>query len=190
MGTTLRPWPHHGNAILSVIRLYYCHERFIFQVVVRISSDEIESGFGGCCVHCGDLSFAATFAIVRFFSPPRYDALRPLSERTTSGLSMPTLDHQKWNLADHAGKVVLINYFATWCGPCVEETPELVKIANDYVGKLDMAGISLDQDADGSQPRVERLQGFVGKYQIPFPILCRRWIRRCFSRIPPSRRRY
>jgi thiol-disulfide isomerase/thioredoxin len=41
-------------------------------------------------------------------------------------------------------KPLLINFWATWCGPCREEFPDLVKIDNDYKGKIDFITISLD----------------------------------------------
>lgn len=43
------------------------------------------------------------------------------------------------------GKPLLVNFWATWCGPCVEEFPELVKINSDYKEKLDVKAISLDE---------------------------------------------
>lgn len=46
------------------------------------------------------------------------------------------------------GKPLLINFWATWCGPCVEEFPELVKINSDYGDKLDVAAISMDELAE------------------------------------------
>lgn len=46
------------------------------------------------------------------------------------------------------GKPLLINFWATWCDPCREEFPDLVKIDADYKGKLDVITISLDDLAD------------------------------------------
>lgn len=43
-----------------------------------------------------------------------------------------------------ASKPLLINFWATWCVPCREEFPDLVKIGNDYKGKIDFITISLD----------------------------------------------
>jgi thiol-disulfide isomerase/thioredoxin len=46
------------------------------------------------------------------------------------------------------GKPLLINFWATWCDPCREEFPDLVKIGADYKGKIDVITISLDDLAD------------------------------------------
>lgn len=46
------------------------------------------------------------------------------------------------------GKPRLINFWATWCGPCREEYPDLVKIDEQYRGKIDFLTVSLDDVAD------------------------------------------
>lgn len=47
------------------------------------------------------------------------------------------------------GKVILINFWATWCKPCVSEFPDLVKLYNDYKGKgFELVFISLDMTED------------------------------------------
>ncbi len=46
------------------------------------------------------------------------------------------------------GKPLMINFWATWCVPCVEEFPVLVKIDNDYKGRLDFITVSLDDLAE------------------------------------------
>lgn len=48
------------------------------------------------------------------------------------------------NLLKPNGKPVLINFWATWCEPCREEFPDLVKIDADYKGKIDVITVSLD----------------------------------------------
>lgn len=52
------------------------------------------------------------------------------------------------NLLEPNGKPLLINFWATWCDPCREEFPDLVKIAVDYKGKIDLLTVSLDDLAD------------------------------------------
>lgn len=45
-------------------------------------------------------------------------------------------------------KPLLVNFWATWCAPCIEEFPDLVKIDNDYKGKIDFITITLDDVED------------------------------------------
>jgi thiol-disulfide isomerase/thioredoxin len=49
-------------------------------------------------------------------------------------------------------KPLLVNFWATWCEPCREEFPDLVKLDNEFKGKIDFITISLDDPADGSGP--------------------------------------
>jgi thiol-disulfide isomerase/thioredoxin len=46
------------------------------------------------------------------------------------------------------GKPLLINFWATWCDPCREEFPDLVKLDNEYKGKIDFITVSLDDSED------------------------------------------
>src|SRR6188508_1091632 len=47
-------------------------------------------------------------------------------------------------------KPLLVNFWATWCEPCREEFPDLVKLDNEFKGKIDFITISLDDPADSS----------------------------------------
>lgn len=69
-----------------------------------------------------------------------------------------------WRLEDYRGQVVLINYWATWCGPCQEETPGLVRLAERTKG-LAVVGISMDEGDKGV------VMGFVRRMHIGYPIV-------------------
>jgi thiol-disulfide isomerase/thioredoxin len=49
--------------------------------------------------------------------------------------SINLLDGQKAKLADYSGKVLIVDLWATWCGPCRQEIPHLVELAKEYKGK-------------------------------------------------------
>lgn len=51
-------------------------------------------------------------------------------------------------IGENDGRALLINVWATWCAPCREEFPELVKLANDYSNKVRVVGISVDEKGD------------------------------------------
>ena len=74
-------------------------------------------------------------------------------------------DGQVASLADFRGKILVLNFWASWCGPCVDELPSLKQFAQRYAGKdVTVLGISLDEDPDAYQE-------FLLKYEINFPNL-------------------
>jgi thiol-disulfide isomerase/thioredoxin len=60
---------------------------------------------------------------------------------------------------DWPGKVVLVNFWATWCPPCREEIPELLKLKKEYKDRLEIVGISEDDDPPESVLKFARQQG-------------------------------
>ena len=93
---------------------------------------------------------------------------KPKGERrAVAAAAFPLLDGGQWSLADHRGKVVLINYWATWCEPCREELPGLSRIARESAAKgLAVVGVSLD--AGPGAPAAVRV--FAARYRLPYPI--------------------
>jgi thiol-disulfide isomerase/thioredoxin len=51
-------------------------------------------------------------------------------------------------VASKKGKVVVVNFWATWCGPCKKEFPSLVQLAQKYKGKLELITIACDEAKD------------------------------------------
>lgn len=90
----------------------------------------------------------------------------PVQRKPMADFTLPMLTGRQWTLSQHRGHVVLLNFWATWCPPCQEETPSLVKIAHDYQMRgLDVAGVSMDTGGTGN------VRSFVSSYQVPYPIL-------------------
>src|ERR1700730_240336 len=69
--------------------------------------------------------------------------------QTAADLSLPDLNGRTVSLSELKGKVVLIDFWASWCGPCRHNNPHLVKLYNKYHNRgLEIFGVSLDEDAD------------------------------------------
>jgi len=89
-----------------------------------------------------------------------------LSERLR-GYEARALDGSTFRIADQKGKVVLVNAWATWCGPCRYEIPELKRLHQEYSDDgLVIAGVSVDMA--GAEPSVRQ---FVKMNDISYPIL-------------------
>jgi thiol-disulfide isomerase/thioredoxin len=68
-------------------------------------------------------------------------------------------------LSSFKGKVILLNFWATWCGPCKVEIPDLVELQNQYAGDLVVLGfLSLDPVTKGTHE-------FIREYKMNYPIL-------------------
>jgi thiol-disulfide isomerase/thioredoxin len=69
-------------------------------------------------------------------------------------------------LSNYSGKVMVVNLWATWCGPCRMETPELVRLHQQYKDRVEFIGLSTE-DPDAS---VEKVREFVTAYNVGYHI--------------------
>jgi thiol-disulfide isomerase/thioredoxin len=106
----------------------------------------------------------AISAIVTYPWPRPGDPLTaPNERRVLSEVALEQLDGGTWRLTEHRGQVVLINYWASWCGPCRVETPGLVRIAQDTKG-VAVVGVSMDKGNRGV------VREFVKEMKVRYPI--------------------
>lgn len=96
------------------------------------------------------VTFVSWAVLVALFKRGSYVAnyqVIPLSSRKEPLVSSyPLLSGQIWRLGEHKGKVVLVNLWASWCGPCLEEIPALVKLDSELKQQgLEMLGVSMDE---------------------------------------------
>ena len=90
----------------------------------------------------------------------------PVGERERAPqLEGTTLDGDAFALSDWAGQVVVINVWGSWCVPCRTETPELVRLANEYADRgVRFLGINIRDNSAAAR-------SFEDRYKVPYPSL-------------------
>ena len=89
----------------------------------------------------------------------------PQVGETAPNFTLPDLEGQPRSLEDYRGRVVILNYWATWCPPCVDEMPSLEKLHRALSEKgLTVLAVSVDE-------RFEDIEGFVDDFGLTFTIL-------------------
>src|SRR5947208_616512 len=111
----------------------------------------------------------------RAVEPGRAEVSEPTGERVTlrffrnPAVAPPfvarDLDGHELSTASLRGKVVIINFWATWCGPCRAEIPDLVALQEKYRDRLQVIGISQDE----SPPEVVRR--FAAQFHVNYPVV-------------------
>ena len=88
----------------------------------------------------------------------------PPAKESAANFTLALLDGKNFQFSDHKGKPVLINFFASWCLPCREEMPLLVKTAHEYGPKgVVFLGIAIDDTE-------EKMKEFMVRYNVDFPV--------------------
>jgi cytochrome c biogenesis protein CcmG, thiol:disulfide interchange protein DsbE len=85
--------------------------------------------------------------------------------RIAPDFTLSRLDGQPLQLSSYRGKVVLLDFWATWCDPCREEIPHLVEMQQKYGGRgLQIIGVSMDDSADPVRP-------FYQQFHMNYPVV-------------------
>jgi thiol-disulfide isomerase/thioredoxin len=80
--------------------------------------------------------------------------------------TLPDLQGEKISYADFEGQVLMVNFWAPWCGPCRRETPDLIDLYEEYKNQgLQVLGVAVAFRGEQS------VRDFAGQYGIPYPIL-------------------
>ena len=80
------------------------------------------------------------------------------------GFTVTRLPSGNLSLAEFKGQVVVLNFWATWCPPCVEETPSLEKFATEMKSQgVTVLGVSVDENE-------QQLKQFVEHYHLTYPV--------------------
>jgi thiol-disulfide isomerase/thioredoxin len=94
------------------------------------------------------ISLCTFFSFVNSCAQTKNPAQKSSAETKVRAANQPRVtqidDAKIKQLLKPGGKPLLVNFWATWCGPCREEFPDLVKIDREYRGKIDFITVSLD----------------------------------------------
>jgi thiol-disulfide isomerase/thioredoxin len=126
--------------------------------------------FGGCRKH-ETAQPAQPTASAKTETPATRSPLTPATATDSAvGSTMPAykaelLDGKPFDIAAERGNVVFLNLWATWCGPCRQEIPELQKLHNEYAAQgFKVVGVSLDESGK------DTVQQFVTENSMTYPV--------------------
>lgn len=106
---------------------------------------------------CGDKPDAEPFALV------------PMTGRATTPEMVPEFERELMNggtftQADFNGKITLVNFWATWCGPCVVEIPEFVALKEEWKDRpFEILGVSMDEEG------FDQVRPFAADFYMNYP---------------------
>jgi len=111
------------------------------------------------------LAAVVLIACVALATATDLSKLKPWSGGSPPPLALTDLDGKPRELSDYRGKVVVMNFWATWCGPCVKEMPDFEKLA-DNLSNEDFALITVNFGE-----KAERIKPFLKKIEVDVPVL-------------------
>ena len=94
----------------------------------------------------------------------RAQAEQPAVGRTAPDFTLHDLDGNAVRLADLRGQAVFVNFWATWCTPCREETPALVDVYRRYGDQFVLLSINVGEPA-------RNIRAFMDEFSISYPVL-------------------
>lgn len=88
------------------------------------------------------------------------------SDKKAADFKLKTLEGKEVKLSDFRGKVVIVDFWATWCPPCRKGIPDLISLQEEFKKDLVVIGISLDQ-----QNTIKDLKPFIENFKINYPVV-------------------
>lgn len=80
-----------------------------------------------------------------------YATLEAFEKEGVPNFTAKDLGGNSFDLKSMNGKVVILNFWASWCGPCVEEVPSLIKLVKEFKGEVQLLAISGDSNLEDIQ---------------------------------------
>ena len=114
----------------------------------------------------GIVGVAAMALVVLFAVSPggERETASPLLGKIAPPLIGPTTSGEDFDIDDHRGQWVLVNFFATWCGPCIVEHPELIKFSERHEGEVQVVSVVYNEP-------VEKVEAFFAEKGGDWPVV-------------------
>lgn len=97
-------------------------------------------------------------------SPMTHAASSKLGQQKIPEFSLPDIDGKPRSIREWDGKIIILNFWATWCPPCLRETPLFVELQETYGSQgLQFIGVAIDD--------LQAVRDFTNTYGINYPIL-------------------
>ena len=110
------------------------------------------------------LAAAAGYGLSLWLNRPDPGAVNPAAVRALLAAPLPDLEGRKRAVESWQGRVVVVNFWATWCAPCREEIPEFVRMQERYGARgLQFVGIAIDVP--------DKVSAFAREFGINYPLL-------------------
>lgn len=111
--------------------------------------------------------FKSLFILIFLFTSATASSAEivPYKNSKTPGFSLPDLRGKIHNLLDYRGKVILINFWASWCLPCIREMPELQRLKEHFANRpFEILAINVGESR-------EKVQKFTKTIKLELPVL-------------------
>ena len=118
-------------------------------------------------IRCSVVALSFSLALSQSLTQEQKDRINELSRsmNLAHDFSLKSIDDSLYVLSELRGKVVLINFWATWCGPCRMEIPEFNELYASYHSKgFEILGISVSDNK-------KQLKNFIKSFAVDYPLL-------------------
>ena len=116
----------------------------------------------GTSLHAASLVAIFVLALA---APAHAATTEPWRGGATPPLVLKDLDGREVRLDAYRGRIVIVNFWATWCAPCVEEMPSLMRLRERFAAQgLEVIGVNYQENA-------QRIRPFLARHGLDFPVV-------------------